>query len=277
MRYMIKVVLFICLFLSVSLVQVVNAEAEFEGKLDSLEEGAVVQSNQLQLRGWALHKDRVEHINVYLDDQFVGEATYGISREDVALVYPTIQGSEKSGYQMVLDLSKNKDRDYIITIEAVTKSGLKGIITKTKFVKSDPIEGAIEAPLKELTLVKGNHLDVQGWVSSEKKIKSIQVLLNGHFIGNAHSGIAREDIKKLYTHVELNSGFQYTLDVSKVYKGIHTIQVIAEFDDGTTSEVGEKAFKKQFNYPMLILLIILATGTLFIYKFKKKKVKRQLG
>lgn len=272
MRYIVKVVLMICLFLSV--IDVVQAEAKFEGKLDSLEEGTVVQSNQLQLRGWALHQDGVEKINVYLDDQFIGEATYGILREDVALVYPTIQGSEKSGFQMELDMSENENGSYLISIEAVTKTGTKGIVTKTNFVKSDPLKGAIEAPLEGLTVVKGNHIDIHGWASSTKKIKSIQIWLDGHFIENAKTGIAREDIMNLYTEVEQNSGYQYTLDISKVYKGVHTIQVIAEFDDGTISEVGQKDFKKQFNFPMLILLIILTLGSLFIHKYKKRKISR---
>ena len=69
------------------------------GRLDEPElNGTVVFGNML-LRGWALATSGIERIEVYVDDMFVGKATYGYLRPDVADAYPEFPNADRSEYR----------------------------------------------------------------------------------------------------------------------------------------------------------------------------------
>jgi ADP-heptose:LPS heptosyltransferase/GT2 family glycosyltransferase len=56
----------------------------------------------LNISGWALSSDGIENISIFLDDQSLGTAYYGMRREDIAAVFPHIEGCLLSGFALMV-------------------------------------------------------------------------------------------------------------------------------------------------------------------------------
>ncbi|MFC5649810.1 hypothetical protein ACFPYJ_11890 [Paenibacillus solisilvae] len=262
----------ILMFLSIQSAVWANNKS-FQGNLE-LEDQLKITSNQLSVIGWAIHTKGIKQIRIYLDDKLRGEADYGLKREDVAKVYPAVNEAKNSGYRMELDLSDLKPGTHTISVEAVSTSDESTILAKKHIFKPEPPRSEITSPKEDFSTVKGNDLHVNGWIDGKAAVKSIQVWLDDHFVENAHMGtMLQDDQVKTIPNLPRDSGFEYNLDITKVYKGTHTIKIIAEMKDGTTIELGSKSFQKAFNYPMLILLFVFVLiGTIY-YRYRKGRKK----
>ena len=51
----------------------------------------VVTSSKIDIKGWILNTNGVKEIKAYIDGTFIGNVITGLSRPDVAEVYPEIQ------------------------------------------------------------------------------------------------------------------------------------------------------------------------------------------
>ncbi|MGG7213295.1 N-acetylmuramoyl-L-alanine amidase [Clostridium nigeriense] len=56
-------------------------------------------TDSFQVRGYAISKDGISKVEVYLDNNKVGTATYGIERSDIGTKYPDYSNSNKSGFK----------------------------------------------------------------------------------------------------------------------------------------------------------------------------------
>jgi len=76
---------------------------------------------RLQIVGWALARGGVEAIDVSIDGQPHGSATYGIRREDVARAYPHWKNSQLSGFAWVIPTGlDNGDHRVSVTVRSRT-------------------------------------------------------------------------------------------------------------------------------------------------------------
>jgi len=55
-------------------------------------------SGTICVRGWAVYRDKIRSVLVYLDDMFCGEAFYGFARPDVARTYPDCGKDVRLGF-----------------------------------------------------------------------------------------------------------------------------------------------------------------------------------
>jgi ADP-heptose:LPS heptosyltransferase/GT2 family glycosyltransferase len=76
--------------------------AEFKFELDSpaLTNGAVAEviTGRLTIDGWLLTRSGIASFEVFLDDQRLGEAHYGLARQDVGTAFPDWPNSLRSGF-----------------------------------------------------------------------------------------------------------------------------------------------------------------------------------
>jgi len=61
---------------------------------------ASYSAGYLEIKGWALSVNTISHIEVYLQDEFVGNAVLGLCRDDVLQAHPTFPDSQLSGFSL---------------------------------------------------------------------------------------------------------------------------------------------------------------------------------
>ena len=82
-----------------------------------------------------------------------------------------------------------------------------------------------------------------GWVYSENGINSVKIFIDDHEVGEAISGLLRNDVKTVfpqYPGIE-NSGFFFSRNIS-LSKGPHKLKITVLEKNGEKSSLGEVAF-----------------------------------
>jgi hypothetical protein len=109
-----------------------------------------------------------------------------------------------------------------------------------------PPFGSLDTP-KSGAVVSGS-IVVNGWASHDTKgIESVEILLNGDKIGNAHYGRRRPDIKRAFpdaTDPNLpNVGFEFFWDISGLKQGKYLLSIRASTKDGKNRIIDRKKIK----------------------------------
>jgi hypothetical protein len=89
------------------------------------------------ISGWALDSVGISKIELFIDDQFIGNIPYGGTRGDVKTAYPDYPNAENSGFGMIWNYSalapgRHSIRVRIHNLEGLTKD-LEGVFTVVKF------------------------------------------------------------------------------------------------------------------------------------------------
>lgn len=93
------------------------------GWVDTPSPGATL-SGSIPMKGWAADETGITSVCLYVDRKQVScTEDITIARPDVAAAWPTIPGSEKSGWQMQLDTSSLSPGQHQMLFQATSKSG----------------------------------------------------------------------------------------------------------------------------------------------------------
>ncbi len=68
-------------------------------------------SQSIDVSGWALSEKGIDRVEVHLNGMFFANADYGIRREDIREAYPSIEGSDRSGFHLNLEFSEPPAKD----------------------------------------------------------------------------------------------------------------------------------------------------------------------
>ncbi|MFT8316348.1 MAG: NlpC/P60 family protein [Clostridium sp.] len=187
-------------------------------------------NNNFNVTGWALNGSGVKQVQVYVDNTLIGNASTGRFRPDVAKVFPKYN-NKNSGYSLTIPKNRIPVGNHTIVVRA---NGNDGIITTNSVKISKPKDLlCIDSP-QQGQYVK-NSLTIAGWALSIENMRQVKILVDNKFVGNASIGLSRPDVAKAYPfYLKGNSGFRYSLDVSKLSKGNHTITVSAIDVSGNT-------------------------------------------
>jgi len=82
-------------------------------------------SGSIEIVGWALDEIKIDRVEIYLDDQYIGNATLGTPRPDVERDYPGRPGTPNFGYIFVLDTTSQTNGPHSIEAIAINSSGNK--------------------------------------------------------------------------------------------------------------------------------------------------------
>jgi hypothetical protein len=83
--------------------------------------------------------------------------------------------------------------------------------------------GAIDSPTKSATLT--GKAKVSGWAWSLSPVTSIVVLLDGLEVAAATLGISRPDVRTYFRDAPGDTGFEASLDTTKISNGTHSLTV----------------------------------------------------
>src|ERR1019366_5762276 len=77
-----------------------RAEFRFELESPQVVDGAMLEpiTGRMTIEGWVLARSGVTGLEVFLDDHRLGEAHYGLARQDVGVAFPDWDNSLRSGY-----------------------------------------------------------------------------------------------------------------------------------------------------------------------------------
>ena len=93
------------------------------GNIDYPLNGITTNTSSIKVEGWTLCNSVIKEVKIYIDGKYVKSATLGISRPDVAKVYPAYINANKSGYSAILDSSEVSYGKRTITVESIGLNG----------------------------------------------------------------------------------------------------------------------------------------------------------
>jgi len=214
--------------------------------IDSPTAGASV-SGTITVVGWAIDNTAavgtaIGNVQVLVDGNPVGTATYGISRTDVCTAYPGRAGCPNVGYSYQLNTGTLTPGSHTITVSATNSDAipLTGSVNTTVNLSASvgPPSVVIDSPTAGAS-VSGT-ITVVGWTIDNKAavgtaINTIQVLVDGNAVGSATYGISRPDVCTAYPNRPgcPNVGYSYQLNTGTLTPGSHTITVSATNSDAT--------------------------------------------
>jgi N-acetylmuramoyl-L-alanine amidase len=219
-----------------------------------------VLSGMVTVAGWAIDNTSavgtaISSVQVFVDGEFAGTATYGVNRSDVCAVYPGRPGCPNVGFTFNLDVTALSPGTHTITVYAADSDvpspdvGSSASITVTV----SPSGGAPSTPpyvnidLPGANEVVSGIVSVSGWaidnifaVGSAINPGSVQVKVDGVLVGTATYGVNRSDVCAVYPGRPgcPNVGFNYSLDTTALSPGSHTITVYATDTDIPVPGVG---------------------------------------
>lgn len=220
--------------------------------IDTPTSGLNTSEDILKVSGWALNSKQVSKVNVYLDGNFQTTAQIGLSRPDVANVYPSY-GNSNSGYTATINIGGLSDGIKTIRVEQVGKDNSKDSVeVKIKITKHKPIQ-VIDTP-RNNSNITGNSMNISGWSLNGIDIKQINLYVDGKSKGVAKMGDSRPDVAKVYPQYTnaATSGYHAQVDISDIAGGNRIVKVEQVARDGTkhVSEV-----KVYINKPTPITVI----------------------
>jgi N-acetylmuramoyl-L-alanine amidase len=200
-------------------------------------QGSIV-SGMLSVSGWAVDGSSagtaIARVQVKVDGNVVGNATYGTARPDVCSVYSSRPGCPNVGFSFSLNTASITPGFHIISVVAADSDGIpdsaSDTVTITRLLGPPTVH--IESPVAQSS-ISGSIL-IYGWAVDNAEgigdpIQTLQVLIDGNVIGTATYGVNRPDVCNAYPNRPgcPNVGFSYSLSTSWISPGTHTITVQA--------------------------------------------------
>jgi hypothetical protein len=182
---------------------------------------------------------------------------YGILRPDIERIYPSLKDSPHSGFRFVLDIGALIARGLYTqgAHELTIRAG--DLANQTRDIAEIPVTfncdenlpnedsfGSIDLPLNGL-LYHGI-LQASGWALDWEGVAGVQILIDGHFAGNAIYGFPRPDVFVLsyypgYPNV-VAPGWQFSLDTTLLENGEHFLDVVVTDNLGAVTYIGKTRF-----------------------------------
>ncbi|MBN3523804.1 LTA synthase family protein [Paenibacillus apiarius] len=274
MKIFIKAFAIILFLVSGSVVYATNELPEIFGDINAPNNNVYKPTDEIDVNGWALSESGIKEVSIILNNTFYGHALLGGERKDVYDLYPSIKNSLNSGFKY--NLKGLKPGKYQLSAEIKTVDNKKKIIDPVKFevLKS---WGYIDSLPKSST-INNNKLRVTGWAVNYSKTTDVYIYLDGKMYATAQHGLERSDVHEIYPDMDNSkySGFYTNIDISKVEKGDHKLEVFVKTDDGELLLIDTVDFKKvnKFYVQLLAVFLALIAGFIFILYVSRYKQKQ---
>ncbi|MEO5356071.1 MAG: glycosyltransferase family 2 protein [Nitrospirae bacterium YQR-1] len=202
----------------------------------------------IEISGWALSKDGVDRVEILIDGQPVGLASLGLIRRDLAVAYPEIEDSIIGGFVFFkyLDTALAPGRHSAV-VSVVSNTG-RSLSTEIPFKISENLASLLsktDANIysnHEKIVLAMDYISVSGWAFSLSDIESIQIFVDGTYIGKAKHTLFRADINQKFPSYKnsLISGFCYRDKIEPMLlPGLHTVDIKAVTEHGVITCLSE--------------------------------------
>ncbi|MBF0318633.1 MAG: glycosyltransferase [Nitrospirae bacterium] len=189
--------------------------------------------NAVEINGFSVSSEKITNIEVYIDDVLLGNAPYGLVREDAAKAYPCYRDSDNSGFcfykRFDMPLSPGT---HTLAVKALTEGGHSNLWSEQMEIDLSYEELTHEHPnifiYCDTPVVTFDVIDIVGWAVAPEEIKEIDVFIDDVFTGNAHCGVPTEALSAIYPCYKdaANAGFcLYKTLESPLSEGQHTLKI----------------------------------------------------
>ncbi|SMC20960.1 Beta-N-acetylglucosaminidase [Clostridium acidisoli DSM 12555] len=202
-------------------------------------------NNKVSVSGWSIDGSGMQKVQVYVDNSYKGDANIGISRPDVAKVYPSYYQASTSGFNYDLDISSIPDGTHTITVRGTGNDGANSSesVSVTK-VSSNSMVPRIFIDTPSYAQVSGGNVTVSGWSLNLYGVQKVQVYVDNNYKGDANIGISRPDVNNFYTGYTgaSTSGYTYNLSLNGLSAGAHTVTVKSIGNDGSVTPLNSQVY-----------------------------------
>ncbi|MGH7155170.1 MAG: hypothetical protein ACREF3_14695, partial [Acetobacteraceae bacterium] len=202
---------------------------------------------QLSVIGWAVSPTGITSVAVFLDGAPLGDAEFGLARHDVGDEYITIPMARFSGFRYVtitqgpVDTVVPDPMDHGHEIRLIARNGLgdtRELVCPVHLAEAAPmaesdraefrveidgppvIDGMVAEPVS-------GRLTIEGWAVCRPGIERVDVFLDGQALGDAHYGIARQDVARACPEwpQAARSGFAFHCPPRLLRNGVHSAEL----------------------------------------------------
>ncbi len=207
----------------------------------------ISDGGEVVVDGWAVCAIGIAVIEVWLDDQRLGEAEVGLPRDDVGEQYRNIPMSRHSGFRFVIHVPLPSEGEHRLRV--VFRNGLDDTEEElsSHFVDRPKPPPVIEAPaefrfeIDTPSLSNGiviepitGRLTIEGWVLSRSGIAEMLIWLDDQRLGEAHYGLARQDVGNAFPDWpnSLRSGYAFHCPPRSLRNGEHIVKITVRAVNG---------------------------------------------
>jgi ADP-heptose:LPS heptosyltransferase/GT2 family glycosyltransferase len=150
----------------------------------------------LVVRGWAVGRRALRHVELWLGSHALGFAETGLSREDVAAAHRDYPNAASAGFALRAMLPAGLEAEGEVIAVATDAAGASAEARRplgtTERRAAAP--APMQAMLEEARVNEQGVLRVRGWAVSLAAIQHVRVFLGETLLGEAQRGLPREDV-----------------------------------------------------------------------------------
>nr|WP_294509934.1 glycosyltransferase family 9 protein [uncultured Rhodopila sp.] len=246
--------------------------AQETGQIDMYcDEAQLGGDGTLSLNGWAVSGAGIARVRVLLDGEEVGLAAYGFERPDVGRTFPSIPAGHLSGFRFERKIRDRISGEYQVSVVVyntrneqqrkdmtVVAAALPEV--PQPLLAAPPAAAPVSEPTPEQAaefrfeldspgLTNGNasatvtgRLTIDGWLLTRSGIAKFEVFLDDQRLGDAHYGLARQDVGAAFPEWpnSLRAGYAFHCPPRSLKDGDHTVrlQVLANSGETLSREFG---------------------------------------
>ncbi len=100
---------------------------------------ALLYADAVIASGWALDREGVDHVEIFIDGVYQGNANYGLARADISANYPGFPNSAAPGWQFGLNTHNTSNGQHYLQAISVDLQGGRTVLGQTPFtVDNEP-------------------------------------------------------------------------------------------------------------------------------------------
>jgi ADP-heptose:LPS heptosyltransferase/GT2 family glycosyltransferase len=227
-----------------------------------IERGTIDGDGTLAVSGWVVSQGPTLAVQVYADEERISNARIGVERQDVAAVFPAYPNARLSGFSLTLQLDDVRRNAGRIRAQVVCPNGFGHAesipverLREQSAARQQHATGPATAAVPQaadgpkldsedakefrfemdsptvsngaaVALVTGR-LTIDGWLLTRSGIASFEIFLDGQRLGDAHYGLARQDVGAAFPEWPnaLRSGFAFHCPPRSLRDGEHTVEI----------------------------------------------------
>ena len=197
-------------------------------------------NSSLLIQGWAVANDTDAKLQIFIDGNIVNSNIQRFVREDVnnliANQFGGVKETPKAGYQADIDISNYSKGQHTLKIKELSRnSELLAESEIVFFINNKKYDGNmfIDFPQDNQKYVRpdNKNIIISGWAVSNDTNDYLNILIDERKCNSRIKRFLREDVDRLISPkyggsvLTPNAGFQASVDISNLNKGVHTIKV----------------------------------------------------